>query len=196
MVEITKSSLIEFEEGIAKSFLNAKIKAPIHLSGGNEEALIEIFKRISSDDWVVSTYRSHYHALLKGIPSYWLEREILAGRSMHIMSNEHKFISTSIVGGGASIATGIALALKLQKSQHMVYCFVGDMASKSGTFIESSRYAKNFNLPISFIIEDNGMSVNTPTASAWGDDNLQSNVLCYSYERKYPHSGAGKWVKF
>ena len=64
----TATKLIAFEKEIADIYLMGKIHAPIHLSGGNEEQLLRIFKEIKTDDWCFATYRSHYHALLKGCP--------------------------------------------------------------------------------------------------------------------------------
>ena len=63
---ITKKELIDFELDIKKVYESGKIKAPIHLSGNNESELIKIFKKIHKNDWVFSTWRNHYHALLKG----------------------------------------------------------------------------------------------------------------------------------
>jgi len=62
-----KDRLIAFEKRVADAFNAGEIKGPIHLAGGNEEELIRHFQGIGSDEWVFSTYRSHYHALLKGI---------------------------------------------------------------------------------------------------------------------------------
>jgi pyruvate dehydrogenase E1 component alpha subunit len=86
-----KHGLIGFEKTIADHWEAGRIKGPVHLSGGNEEQLLEIGKRIKSTDWVFSTWRSHYHALIKGVPSEWLEQEILEGRSITIVSQEYKF---------------------------------------------------------------------------------------------------------
>ncbi len=66
-IEHTKESLVDFESLIVKHWEDAKIRGPIHLANGNEEQLIEIFSRIKETDWVFSTWRSHYHALLKGV---------------------------------------------------------------------------------------------------------------------------------
>ena len=71
-----KDSLIQFEKKISDHWEFGRIRGPIHLSGGNEDELIEIFKYIKKGDWVFSTWRSHYHALLKGITPEWLEKEI------------------------------------------------------------------------------------------------------------------------
>ena len=72
-----KHGLIGFEKTIADHWEAGRIKGPVHLSGGNEEELLEIGKRIKPTDWVFSTWRSHYHALIKGVPSEWLEQEIV-----------------------------------------------------------------------------------------------------------------------
>ena len=67
---------------VKKLYEDKKISAPVHLSKNNEEQLIEIFKRISTNDYVFSTWRSHYHALLKDICPVWIEEEILKGKSI------------------------------------------------------------------------------------------------------------------
>ena len=65
---MNKLKLIKFEEDIAKLFNAGKIKAPVHLYHGNENKLIEIFKKIKKNDWVFCSWRSHYQCLLKGVP--------------------------------------------------------------------------------------------------------------------------------
>ena len=72
-----KEKLIKFEEDIKRIYETGKIKAPIHLSGNNEDPLIKIFKKIKKKDWVFSTWRNHYHALLHGISPDWLKKEII-----------------------------------------------------------------------------------------------------------------------
>ena len=77
--KIDKNFLITFSDKIKKIYEKGKIKAPIHLSGGNEEQLIKIFKKIKKGDWVISNWRSHYHALLHGIPEKKVLPSFLAG---------------------------------------------------------------------------------------------------------------------
>ena len=60
--------LINFENDIADTFNQGKIKAPIHLYSDNEKFLINFFKKIKKDDWVFCSWRSHYQCLLKGVP--------------------------------------------------------------------------------------------------------------------------------
>lgn len=78
------TDLRNFEMNIASLFNDRKIAHPIHLSDGNEDFLINIFSDIQSNDWVFSTWRSHYHCLLKGVPDAELERAILNGYSISL----------------------------------------------------------------------------------------------------------------
>lgn len=118
-----KKKLIDFESRVKKIYEKGKIKAPIHLSGGNEDHLIKIFKKIKKKDWVVSNWRSHYHALLHGIPEKKVLKEILRGKSMSLNFKENRFIASSIVGGGIPIGIGIALAIK-RKNKKIKYSFL------------------------------------------------------------------------
>jgi len=194
---VTKEELVSFQDELKSLFLKGNIRAPIHLSRGNEEPLIEIFKAVKKRDWVFSNHRSHYHALLKGINRYWLRREILDGRSIHINSAKHRFMSSAIVGGCLPIAVGVAMAIKKKRSLIHVWVFVGDMAAESGTFAVCTKYAARHKLPITFIVEDNGLSTNTPTQLVWGKNiEAKADIIRYRYQRGFPHQGAGKWVIF
>jgi len=194
----TKDELITFENKMVSYWETGKIKGPIHLSNGNEDELIEISKRIKHSDWVFSTWRSHYHALIKGISPDWLENEILKGHSITIVNKEKKFYSTAIVSSSIAIAVGVALSNKREKNDDIVWCFIGDMAFETGNFYEMHKYAINFNLPIRFVVEDNGVSTNTPTIETWGGikRDIPSDVIWYDYKNKWPHYGTGKWVTF
>jgi pyruvate dehydrogenase E1 component alpha subunit len=193
---VTKEQLIAFEEDIAHCFNTKQIHAPIHLSSGNEDNMIAIFKNIRKDDWVCGTWRNHFMCLLKGVPQEELKRRILDGKSMVMCIPEHKIVCSSIVGGIPSIAVGIAWGLKLNKSPNQVWCFVGDMSAKTGAFDEAYRYARGHCLPITWVIEDNGLSVETPTEIAWGTY-PSSHMIHYQYKNlKFPHAGAGIRVSF
>ena len=192
---VSTSELVAFADGVGKRFEAGDIRSPVHLSKGNEKQLIHIFESINEDDWVFSTHRSHYHALLKGIDPDWLMGEILANRSMHINSAEHRFFTSSIVGGCLPIALGVAMGIKKQGQTNKVYIFVGDMAAETGSFHECTKYAWNHDLPIVFVIEDNGLSVNTNTRDAWGQCRVKKPTY-YKYEREYPHAGTGVFVSF
>lgn len=192
---MNKEDLINFEEEIKGLFLDAKIRSPVHLSQGNEDDLIAIFRDIRPEDWVFSTHRSHYHALLKGISPAWLRLEILENRSIHIFNKEHNFFSSAIVGGCLPIALGVALAFKRKGAARLVWVFVGDMAAETGAFHECTKYAKRNDLPIAFVVEDNGLSINSPTQLTWGM-HKNGSIIRYRYNRGVPHVGVGKWVTF
>tara|TARA_Y100001970_G_scaffold30383_1_gene37786 strand:+ start:3743 stop:4339 length:597 start_codon:yes stop_codon:yes gene_type:complete len=195
--KITPNFLKNFEIKVKDLYEKGKIRAPIHLSGNNEVQLINIFKKIKKNDWVISTWRNHYHALLHGIPEKLLLKRILMGRSMGINSKKYKFYSSSIVGGGMSIGTGIALGLKKKKKKNKVWIFIGDMTFETGQFHECYKYSKNLNLPVKFVIEDNGLSTNTPTIKAWKKlSKIPKNVYYYKYKRNFPHHGTGNWILF
>ena len=116
--------LIEFEEEIATAFNNKEIRAPIHLHGNNENQLIKIFESISPSDWIFSSWRSHYHCLLKGVPPERLKRDILDGKSITLIYPEYKIYTSAIVGGIIPIALGTAIALKRMGSKDKVNLFM------------------------------------------------------------------------
>lgn len=179
------AELIAFEAEVATAFEKGRIHAPVHLSGGNEDQLIRIFKDVKPEDWVFSTWRSHYHALLKGIPRAEVMKQILEGRSMFISSKEHNFYSSSMVAGCLPIACGVA-------HEHKVWCFVGDMAASIGAFKDAVKFAAHRALPITFVVEDNGLSTNTPTEQAWGPVATTPDIRRYVYHRTYPHYASKK----
>ena len=197
---MNKEKLLEFEAEIAQSFNSAEIRAPIHLHGGNEEQLINIFKNVKGKDWVFSSWRSHYHCLLKGVPRELLMKDIKDGKSITLMYPEYKVYTSAIVGGIIPIALGTALAVKNAKKDETIHLFIGEMTSETGAAHEAHKYAVNHDLPIKIIIEDNRKSVCTETYSTWKLEELtlkgQPKVIYYEYELPWPHAGAGKRVQF
>lgn len=199
---ITIEELVAFEKDIADAFNQAAIRAPIHLDGGNEEQLIKIFKDIRRGDWVCGSWRMHYKCLLHGVPSAKLKSAIMAGRSITLCFPEHRIISSAIVGGILPIALGIAWSINRNHGTEKVFVFVGDMTAQSGMYDECIRYAMGHDLPIKFIIEDNGRSVCTDTQSAWGWEEVDWYAGNSDYSQRFryilpwPHSGAGRRVEF
>lgn len=192
---MNKDQLIAFEKRVAEAFERAEIGGPVHLSGGNEDRLINIFKYVDYEDWVFATYRNHYHALLHGVDPDWLYSEIVSGRSMNITSTKPKFFTSAIVAGILPIAVGVAEALKRQEAKNKVWCFVGDMAATTGAFHEATKYASGHDLPITFVVEDNDLSCDTPTRDVWGGHDI-NKITTYRYGRRHPHVGTGKFVQF
>lgn len=198
--EFCKDYLLNFEKKVYDLFEEGDLPYLIHLCGGNEDILIDLFKTINKDDWVFSTHRSHYHYLLKGGSQNDLLNKIKNGDSMFVFNKELKFLSSSILAGCCGIAVGVALAIKLSGGSNKVICFLGDGAADEGHFYESVRFADAMELPIKFIVEDNDRSVDTTKAQR-GSDTIwlhSSKVIYYLYTPTYPHAstGSGKMVKF
>ena len=205
---LNKQELIDFEEEIGNLFNSKMIRAPIHLYDGNEEQIFKVFEKIDLErDWVCCTWRSHYQALLKGVPKEFLKEKIIQGKSMVLNLPQYKVICSSIVGGIPSIAAGIAYAAKIKNTNEKVWCWVGDMSAETGAWSEAYRYSVANNLPIKFIVEDNELSVLTPTKEVWGDKKWylpedcdwfeNDHLIYYKYKNnKYPHAGAGMRVQF
>jgi len=198
---ISKEELIAFEADIAHRFEAGEVKGPIHLSGGNEDQLIRIFQEVRPHDWIFSTYRSHYHALLHGVPPDLVRERILAGHSMNLKWPEYRFFTSAIVGGCLPIAVGVAVAIRRLRAIYgeIVWCFVGDMCATTGAFHDAVQYADGWNLPIQFVVENNGHSVCTPTAETWDmciDFSWSKRITHYLYTSPYPHWSVRKGDSF
>ena len=189
---MNKDDLIAFENRIGKLYENGDLPFLFHLSGGNEDQLIELFKNIDEKDYVLSNHRSHYHALLHGISPEKLEKMIIDGRSMFVYDKDKNFFCSAIIGGTPGIAIGIAWALKRKGSKQKVWCFVGDGTEDNGHLFEAIRYAEGWDLPCIFVIENNNRSVEATNADRWGetsDYEWDSNkVIKYKYDITFPHA--------
>lgn len=208
---MSPEELIKFEDDIAEVYKIGKIRGPIHLRDGNEQQLIEVFKQVRLDDYVFSTWASHLHALLKGVPKHQVYNKILAGESITLHFPEERFYSSAIVGGIVPIAVGTAESIirKGWKDDERVWCFVGDMALHNGTVLDSIQWSIKQDLPITFVVEDNGKSVCTITddttipcldlvasINQWGRNCKNFEIQYYKYISKWPHSGTGAFVSF
>lgn len=195
--------LLAFEEDIAAEFKAGRIKAPVHLSGGNEEQLFDIFREIQNDDWVLAGWRSHYHCLLKGVPRNELKAAIMAGQSVSLCFPRYKILCSGIVGGIAPIAVGLAWAIKRKQDaspyghESKVWCFLGDMTAETGIVHEAMKYANGHGLLIGWVEENNGYSVCTHTQTSWGSPTtMPRSRFGYTYKLTRPHVGIGEWVRF
>ncbi len=185
----TKESLIAFEDRIRAHWEAGNLPCLLHLCGGNEEQLISIFRDIRPGDWVFSTHRNHYHALLCGMPEAELEQAILAGRSMFSFRRAHmqpgfdeqkdlmwdgaNLYSSAILAGTCGIAAGVAWACRpmfhpAAQLAPKVWCFLGDGAEEEGHFYEAALFVEAHDLPCTFIIEDNQRQVDTDKVTRRG----------------------------
>lgn len=190
---MTEKDLLNFEQNIINLWENGDLPYLLHLSGGNEKELIDIFKNIKKEDYVFSTHRNHYHYLLHGGSPEYLKHLILKGKSMFVFDKSINFFTSSIVAGTPAIAAGVALSLKINSEQKHVWCFVGDGAEDEGHFYEAVMYVAGNNLPCTFIIEDNDRSVIASKEQRRGKINFNwpECVIRYHYQSPYPHAGNG-----
>lgn len=202
---VTKEDLINFEKEIADIFATGVIRAPVHLRAGREEDLIKIFQdhEIGPDDYVFGYWDSHELALLKGVPREVVKQAIIDGKSISLCFPEYKVLCSGIAGSLMGTATGAAWALKNQGKKGRAFIFCGDMSAETGIFHEAVKYALNFDLPATFIVCDNGVSVMTDTREVWGSKEpwfkgtkFEKKIIYFKYLNSYPHSGLGKLIKF
>jgi Dehydrogenase E1 component len=192
---MTAQDLIEFESGVKDLWEAGKLPSLVHLCGGNEDLLVKLFEEIKPGDWVFSTHRTHYHALMAGIPAWQVLDKIKHGDSMFIYSKAHNFLCSAVLAGCCGIAAGVAWAIEDSINDEWVWCFIGDGGEEEGHFYEAAMFVEANDLPCTFIIEDNNRSVDTPRdarrGSAKGLEHLFKCVQRYHYTPTYPHAGSG-----
>lgn len=182
------SELEVFERRVLSLVEGGHITGPVHLSGGNEAQLIEIFRKyVQKKDWVFSTWRWHYHALLHGVPPEEILHHLRAKHTMNAAFPERRFYTSAIAGGILPIACGVAAGLQKEASNTWVHCFIGDMTAQMGIAREVAQYAEGKQLPLRIYVEDNGLSTDTPTQKAWGICSYSRKQEVYSYSRTYAH---------
>lgn len=160
------------EREIARRYSDQKMRTPVHLSIGQEFAAVGVCGALGPDDLVVSTHRSHAHYLAKGgnLNAFIAELHGKAtgcsggfGGSMHLVDRACGFYgSTSIVGGTIPVGVGLAFAKVQKKEPGIVVVFHGDAAIEEGVWHESVNFAVLKQLPVLFVVENNGMSCYTP----------------------------------
>lgn len=147
-----------------------EIMCPVHLSLGHERVAVELHECLRPEDWLFSTHRNHHHYFAKGGSEQKLWDEIMGlesglnggfAGSQGISDASINFHASAIVGGLVGVATGTAYALKLNGSKAIVVCCVGDAGTEQGVFWESLNFAALHKLPIAYICENNGKSVDS-----------------------------------
>lgn len=185
---LTPEQLIATEQEIAKLWEAGEIPYLTHLSGGNEEFMCNLFAGIRPTDWVFASHRAHYEYMLHGGTD--LIEKVKQGKSMFLYGP--RFIASAICAGGASIAAGVALGIKLRGGNEWVYSFIGDSVADEGHFWEAVKLVHDRNLPCTFIICDNGISCGvTKEQREVQDFQFPSCVIRHKFTPTYPHAGTG-----
>ena len=160
-----------FEEKCAEVYRMGKIGGFCHLYIGQEAIAVGAMTALEKTDMVITSYRDHVQAMVKGIPPEAVMAELYGkatgcvkgkGGSMHMFSKEHEFYGGhGIVGGQIGVGTGMAYAAKYKGTGQIVMCFFGEAAVNQGIFHESLNMAALWKLPIIYICENNEYGMGT-----------------------------------
>jgi pyruvate dehydrogenase E1 component alpha subunit len=160
-----------FEENAEDLYIRGKVHGTMHLSIGMEASPTGSIAAIEPEDLIIHHHRGHGHTIAKGADLVTMVAEFIGkdagycrgrGGSMHIHDIENgNWGATGIVAGGLSMATGIALSLKLRRDKRVLLSFFGDGATNEGEWHESLNIASLWKLPVVFICDNNqyGMSM-------------------------------------
>jgi pyruvate dehydrogenase E1 component alpha subunit len=167
----TMTLIRRFEERAGEMYARAKIGGFLHLSIGEEATIVGSARALRDEDYLISTYRSHGHALVRGTPPENVMAELFGrvdgcchgrGGSMHMFDASRRFMGGyGIVGGNLPIAAGIGLASDYSGREDVTLCTFGDGASNQGTFGETLNLAALWRLPVVFMVTNNQFGMGT-----------------------------------
>jgi pyruvate dehydrogenase E1 component alpha subunit len=165
-----------FEERVGQQYGLGKIGGFCHLYIGQEAVAVGSLSALRKDDYALSGYREHGHALARGTDPGRVMAELFGratgttkgkGGSMHIFDVEHRFLGGyGIVGGQIPLGAGMAMATKYLGGDQVTLCFFGDAAVNQGVFHETLNMAVLWKLPVIFICENNKYGMGTEISRA------------------------------
>lgn len=178
-----------FEEKVAEIYAAGLIPGLAHPSIGQEAVAVGVCSALRKEDYILSCHRGHAHSIAKGVPPKFIMAELLGketgvckgiGGSMHSTYLETGVLfSTAIVGGNIPMATGVGLAIKLEREEKVVACFFGDGATNTGAFHEGINLAALWKLPVLFVCENNMYAVSTPVKKAVSAEKIADRSIAY-----------------
>ncbi|MCE5255059.1 MAG: thiamine pyrophosphate-dependent dehydrogenase E1 component subunit alpha [Actinomycetia bacterium] len=193
----TMLTIRRFEERVAAEFYAGHIFGFIHSYIGQEAIAAGVCGHLTKDDRIVSHHRGHGHCLAKGADMKRMMAEILGkktgyckgkGGSMHIADFSIGMLGADgIVGAGLPIATGAALAARLEGSGNLAAVFFGDGACQEGEFHEALNLAAIWKLPLLFVCENNHYGVNTPASYSLAAGEITRMPEAYHIPNKAIH---------
>ena len=167
----TMKTIREFEERVHAEFATGDLPGFVHLYAGEEAAATGIMMNLRREDHIASTHRGHGHCIAKGVAVKGMFAELYGratgtcrgkGGSMHIADLDLGMMGANgILGAGAPLVCGAALASKYKKDGSVAVSFVGDGASNAGNFLESLNLAAVWDLPAIFVVENNAYAQST-----------------------------------
>jgi pyruvate dehydrogenase E1 component alpha subunit len=178
-----------FEEKCVELYSGGEIRGFVHLYIGEEAVAVGVNTALTPEDNIVSTYREHGHALVRGVPLDAVMAEMYGkvtgcshgrGGSMHLFDTSRRFYGgNAIVGGGLPLAVGVALADKMRDEHRVTACFFGDGAVAEGEFHECMNLAALWELPVLFCCENNRYAMGTAIERAQAQTDLAVRASSY-----------------
>ncbi len=160
-----------FEERAGEMYAKAKVGGFLHLAIGEEATIVGAVRAMRDEDYLISTYRSHGHALSRGADPNKVMAELFGredgvsggrGGSMHMFDRDRRFMGGyGIVGGNLPLAAGMGLSADYQGTEDVTVCVFGDGAANQGTFGETLNLAALWRLPVVFMVTNNQFGMGT-----------------------------------
>ena len=160
-----------FEEKAGENYALGKIGGFLHLSIGEEAVAVGVTSMLRQDDYAISTYREHGHALAKGADPKRAMAELFGrrdglskgkGGSMHLFDKTVNFLGGhAIVGSHLPLAAGVGFAIKYQGGDQVIVCYFGDGAVPEGEFHEALNLSGLWKLPVIYVCENNRYAMGT-----------------------------------
>ncbi len=184
-----------FEQKCAEVYRIGKIGGFCHLYIGQEAVGIGTIMALRPDDYVISAYRDHVQAMVKGITPEAVMAELYGraggnvggkGGSMHMFSKEHGFFGGhGIVGGQIGVGTGMAYAQKYKGTDNVTLCFFGEAAVNQGMFHESLNMAQLWKLPVIYICENNQYGMGTSQKRAMSISSIAKKAESFGMANEF-----------
>ena len=171
-----------FEDRIHHEVSSGTVPGFVHLYAGEEACAVGVCAHLDDKDFIGSTHRGHGHCIAKGCDLGGMMKEIYGkrdglcggkGGSMHIADFEKGMMgANAIVGGSGPLVVGAALTSKILGKESIAVVFMGDGALNEGAALESLNLASIWELPMLFVVEDNGYAESTATSHTTAGDPL------------------------
>jgi pyruvate dehydrogenase E1 component subunit alpha len=184
-----------FEEKSMEVYSAGKIGGFCHVYIGQEAVAVGALSAIRKDDYVITSYREHGHAIAKGMSPESIMAELYGkatgcskgkGGSMHMFDKEVNFLGGhAIVGGQIPLATGTAFASKYQGTDKVTLCFFGEAAVNQGAFHESLNMAQLWKLPCIYICENNRYGMGTSLERAMSLQDIAQKGCAYEMASEF-----------
>ena len=181
----------QFEDRVKSLFLEGIMPGTIHQCQGQEATAVGVCAALQENDFITSTFRGHGHALAKGLTVQEMLDELFGastgcckgkGGSMHMGNLEKGMVpGIAIVAGGIPLATGMALAFKMRKTDQVAACFFGDGAVAEGAFHEAVNMAALWSVPAVFVCENNLYGASTRVDQVMKNTTISDRAASYGF---------------